>query len=212
MNKAELANAVAEIFFTLEPSPKTELHFENEYQLAVAVMLSAQTTDKKVNQVTPELFKRYPSWSSLGNASVSDIIPIIRQVNFHKGKAERLVAAGKLVTATFHEELPHDIADLIKIPGIARKTANVIQQELWGRADGIVVDTHVSRVSQRLGLTANVDPKKIEADLMALLKEKYWRNYSGNCVLHGRYICTASKPKCDKCPLSNLCPSAFNVQ
>lgn len=208
MRKEEKAKKVAEILKNEHPSPKTELLHENDYELAVAVMLSAQTTDKKVNEVTKSLFKKYPSWKDLANADISDVKKLIRQVNFYKGKAERLIRAGKMVVAEFDEKLPRNMNDLMKIPGIARKSANVIMQEAWGMAKGIVVDTHVKRVSKRLGLTKEIDPKKVEKDLMKLVPEKYWRNFSGAMVLHGRYVCIARKPKCGECCLNEICPSS----
>lgn len=205
----EKALKIAQTLKKTYPEPKTELTHKNEYELAVAVMLSAQTTDKKVNQVTPELFKKYPNWESLANAHVNEVGQLIRQVNFYKGKSERLVKAGQVVTAQFEGKLPKDMENLMKIPGVARKSANVITQELWGIAEGIVVDTHVSRVSNRLWLTKETDPKKIEKDLMRIIPKNYWRNFSGAAVLHGRYVCIARKPKCQDCVLNDLCPSVF---
>lgn len=205
------AEKIAKILQESNPNPKTELEHKNDYELAVAVMLSAQTTDKKVNQVTPKLFKKYGDWEKLANANPTEVGEIIRQVNFYKGKAERLVKAAQLVVSNFDSKLPRTMDELIKIPGIARKSANVIMQEAWGITEGIVVDTHVSRVSQRLGLTKENYPKKIEKDLMNQLPKSYWRNFSGNVVLHGRYICIARKPKCDECILNKICPSAFKV-
>ncbi len=209
MDKFEYAKEVARKLQKAHPEPKTELVHSDEYQLAVAVMLSAQTTDKKVNQVTPELLKKYPNWESLANADIGEVGKLINQVNFYKGKAERLVKAGQVVVAEFGGKLPKNIEELTKIPGIARKSANVITQELWGIAEGIVVDTHVSRVSNRLGLTKETDPKKIERDLMKIIPKNYWRNFSGSAVLHGRYVCIARKPKCQDCVLNDICPSAF---
>lgn len=207
ISKKELAELVAQRLEEVHPSPETELTHENEYQLAVAVMLSAQTTDKKVNQITPNLFKKYPTWESLSVADLTDLENTIHGVNFHKGKADRLIKAGKLVSEKFNGVLPKDINMLMEIPGVARKSANVIMQELWDITEGIVVDTHVTRVSQRLGLTTNDDAKKIEKDLMEVLPKKYWRNFSGACVLHGRYVCIARKPKCAECVLQDVCPS-----
>lgn len=205
------AEKVAEILYKINPSPKTELVHKNPYELAVSVMLSAQTTDKKVNQITPALFAKFPDWSSLASATPEEVAPLIKAVNFYKGKAERLVKAGQFVLSEYGGELPQDMEKLIKIPGIARKSANVILQEVWDIAEGIVVDTHVTRVSQRLGLTTNNDPVKIEKDLMALIPKKYWRSFSGDLVLHGRYVCIARKPKCAECVLNRICPSAFKV-
>lgn len=211
MNK-DHALEIAKLLKEHHPNPKTELIYENEYQLVVAVALSAQTTDKKVNQITPGLFKKYPDWESLANANLEELQNTIRGVNFHLGKAERLIKAGKVLTSLFGGQLPHNFDDLMKIPGVARKSSNVVMQELWDIAEGIVVDTHVTRVSQRLNLTKNTDPIKIEKDLMAQIPKEYWRNFSGSLVLHGRYICTARKPKCAECFLNHVCPSAFKVE
>jgi len=211
MDKKEQAEKVALLLQKEQPHPKTELTHLDEYQLAIAVMLSAQTTDKKVNQVTPALFAKYPDWEALASGDVTEVAGLIRQVNFHKGKAQRIIEAARTVLTSFNGALPHEMTQLTKLPGVARKSANVIMQELWGVAEGIVVDTHVSRVSARLGLTSQKDPKKIEEDLMSLLPKKYWRNFSGSTVLHGRYVCIARKPKCSECVLNEICPSAYKV-
>jgi endonuclease-3 len=207
-------NIIIEIAERLEKnnnSPETELTHSDVRELLIAVCLSAQTTDKKVNQVTPELFKKYPDWESLASADLDEVISLIRQVNFHKGKADRLIKAARFVLDNFGGEVPKNMDDLVRIPGVARKSANVILNEGFNIAEGIVVDTHVSRVSNRLGLTKNTDPKKIEKDLMEKLPKDYWRNFSGNVVLLGRYVCKARKPDCDKCILNDICPSAFKL-
>lgn len=211
MNKKEFIELIANKLEETIDSPETELTHSNVRELLIAVCLSAQTTDKKVNQVTPELFKKYPSWESLASAEIDDVITLIRQVNFHKGKADRLIKAARFILDNFNGEVPKNMDDLVKIPGVARKSANVILNEAFNMAEGIVVDTHVSRVSNRLGLTTYSDPKKIEKDLMELLPKKYWRNFSGNVVLLGRYVCKARKPECDKCSLNDICPSAFKL-
>lgn len=205
------AISVAKLLKAEYPNPKTELDYKNEYELAIAVMLSAQTTDKKVNQVTVELFKKYSGWSDLANAQLVEVQKIIHGVNFHLGKAERLIAAGRIVSSEFGVKLPQTIDGLKRIPGVARKSANVIMQELWKIADGIVVDTHITRTAQRLGFTKNTDAIKIEKELMELIPKEYWGNYSSAMVLHGRYICVARKPKCGECVLNKVCPSAFSV-
>jgi len=202
------AELLAQRFSQLYPSPKTELIHQNEMQLVVAVMLSAQTTDKKVNQITQSLFKKYKTWDDFAKADLQALQKEIRGVNFHLGKAERLIKAGKYIVENFNGKVPQKLVDLIKIPGIARKSTNVILQELWDIAEGIVVDTHVTRVSNRLGLTKETDAVKIERDLMKLIPRIYWRNFSGAVVLHGRYVCIARKPKCSECGLRDLCPSA----
>jgi endonuclease-3 len=214
MDKKENINKSLEIAEALKrtyPLPKTELTHKNEYEMCVAVMLSAQTTDKKVNQITPKLFKKYPDWKTLAEADLTQLQQDIHGVNFHLGKADRLIKAAHFVLENFKGALPKNIEQLVKIPGIARKSANVLLQELWDIAEGIVVDTHVTRVSNRLGLTKNTDAVKIEKDLMNLIPQKYWRNFSGAVVLHGRYVCSARKPKCGECALSKLCPSAFKA-
>jgi endonuclease-3 len=214
MSPEEIKNIAIEIAERLEKnnnSPETELTHTDERELLIAVCLSAQTTDKKVNEVTPELFKKYNSWEQMANADVDDVIKIIRPVNFHKGKADRLIKAAKFVLETFNGKVPDTIEDLVKIPGVARKSANVILNEVFDKAEGVVVDTHVIRLSNRLGLTVLKDPKKIEKELMGILPKTYWRNFSANLVLHGRYICKAKKPACDKCFLSDICPSAFKA-
>lgn len=211
MEKSKLIVEIAEKLENNNNSPETELTHANLRELLIAVCLSAQTTDKKVNQVTPDLFKRYPDWESLASADVNEVMSLIKQVNFHKGKADRLIKAARFILDNFQGEIPKKMEELVKIPGVARKSANVILNEGFNMAEGIVVDTHVSRVSNRLGLTTNSDPKKIEKDLMEILPNKYWRNFSGNVVLLGRYICKARKPECDKCILNNICPSAFKL-
>jgi len=204
------AKKVAKFFKQEHPDPKTELIHKNETELAVAVMLSAQTTDKKVNEVTRELFKKYKTWNDYAGADLEELRGLIRQVNFHKGKAERIIKAGKLISEEFKNQLPKDIKNLIKIPGVARKSANVIQQELWDISEGIVVDTHVTRVSNRLGFTTNKNAVKIEKDLMEVFPKDTWRNISGAFVMHGRYVCKARKPECADCVLKEVCPSAFD--
>lgn len=212
MNKKDRAVAAAELLQKEYPEPKTELIYENEMQLAVAVMLSAQTTDKKVNEVTQsKLFPKYKTWDDFANADLEDLREAIHGVNFHKGKAERLIKAGKLVICDFNGNLPRTIDELITIPGVARKTANVVLQELWGIAEGIVVDTHVTRLSQRLELTSESNAVKIEKVLMNLLPKKYWRHISNAMVLHGRYVCKARKAECAECIIKDICPSAFRV-
>ena len=212
MTKKERALKVTKILRKKFPDPKTELLFKNEMQLAVAVMLSAQTTDKKVNEITQtKLFKKYKTWKDFAQADLEELQSDIRGVNFHKGKAKRLIKAGQIAAAEFDGKLPRTLKELVKIPGVARKSANVILQELWDIAEGIVVDTHVTRVSTRLGLTSKKNAVKIEQDLMRLFPKESWRNVSGAIVLHGRYTCKARKPLCDECVLNGICPSAFKV-
>ncbi len=209
MNNIQRAQETAKLLKKEHPQPKTELVHKNETELVVAVMLSAQTTDIKVNQVTKTLFKKYKTWQDYTQADLEELQAIIREVNFYKGKAERLIKAAKVILADFNGKVPKTIKELVTIPGIARKSANVILQELWDIAEGVVVDTHVTRVSQRLGLTNHKDAVKIEKDLMQVLPKSSWRNISGALVVHGRYVCKARSPQCEKCVLNKICPSAF---
>ena len=209
MYKKPLALKIAKRLKRHYPNPKTELNFTGELQLVVAVILSAQTTDVKVNEITSTLFEKYSSWKDFADADLSVLQEDIYGVNFHKTKARRLMEIAKKVLKDFNGHLPRDIGKLTDFPGIARKSANVILQELWGITQGIVVDTHVKRVSNRLGLVDTTNPKKIESELMEILPQKYWKNYSRAVVLHGRYVCKARKPKCSECFLKDICPSAF---
>lgn len=201
---------IAELLKQSYPSPKTELDHKDEMQLAISVTMSAQTTDKKVNEITERLFVKYPTWEAFANADLEELQADIRGVNFHLGKAERIIKMAQMVISGFDGKLPQKMEELVKLPGVARKSANVIQQELWDITEGVVVDTHVIRVSNRLGLTTHKDAVKIEKDLMKAFPEETWRNISGAMVLHGRYICTARKPKCDECILNKVCPSAYS--
>lgn len=194
------------------PEAKTELVYSNLMELAIAVCLSAQTTDKKVNEVTTKLFSKYKTWSDYASADIAELTATIHGVNFHIGKAQRIKALAVAIIKDYNSELPNTMVELIKLPGIARKTANVILSEGYGVAEGIVVDTHVLRVSNRLGLTTQVKPEKVEIDLVKLFPKDSWVNLNNSIVLHGRYTCTARKPNCEECCLNKICPSAFKVQ
>jgi len=180
-------------------------------QFSIAVAMSAQTTDKKVNEVNEKLFQKYKSWEDFANADLIQLQSDIHGVNFHIGKAERIIKMAQMMITEFDKKLPRTMSELTKLPGIARKSANVIMIELWNKAEGIVVDTHVTRVSNRLGLTTEKNAVKIEKELMKLVPKKYWGNFSASTILHGRYTCTARKPKCDECILNKDCPSAFRA-
>lgn len=211
MTNQERAIEIAKKLKKEYPDPETELIYENEMQLSIAVALSAQTTDIKVNEVTSTLFKKYKTWEDFAGANLTTLQKDIKGVNFHLGKAERLIKASKVVLEEFNGKLPKTLDELIKIPGIARKSANVILNELWGITEGIVVDTHVTRLSARWDLSHAKTAVKIEQDLMKLFPKKYWGNLSGSIVLHGRYVCKARKPNCEECVLNKICPSAFKV-
>lgn len=190
------------------PDAKCALNFTTNLELLISVMLSAQCTDNMVNKVTPALFKRYRSASDFADAKPQEIERMIFSCGFYRAKAANIIKAGAALRDRFKGEVPRTIEELIEIPGVARKTANVVLGNAHGVVEGIAVDTHVRRVSQRLGLTKNNDPVKIEQDLMKLLPREEWFLITYRLIEHGRHICDAKKPLCPKCPLKSLCPSA----
>jgi endonuclease-3 len=191
------------------PEPKTALEFSNPLELLVATMLSAQCTDERVNKVTKELFKKYRSPEHYAEADLEELEQDIRSTGFYRNKARNLKNCCKMIVEKFDSEVPNKMEDLITLPGVARKTANIVLANAYGVIEGIAVDTHVRRLAQRLGLTKNKDPGKIETDLMALAPKEEWSNLSHLLILHGRNVCQAKKPKCEACVLNTLCPSAF---
>ncbi len=193
------------------PNAKMILNYSNHWELLVAVVLSAQCTDKKVNEVTAKLFQKYPKLEGYLKADIKDFEMDIRSTGFYHNKAKNILASAKLVKEKFNGQVPNKMEDLISLPGIARKTANVILGNAFNIVEGIAVDTHVSRISQRLGLTKNSDPVKIENDLMQLLPKTEWFKWTYLVIDFGRSICDAKHPLCTSCPLNKLCPSAFKV-
>jgi endonuclease-3 len=193
-------------FRRMYPDPRSELDFCDAYQLAVAVVLSAQCTDKKVNEVTPALFRRYPSFARLAAAKVSDIEKIIRPVNYYRTKARNLVSLARTVVEEPGGELPATHSGLIALPGVGNKTANVILSEL-GQARTFPVDTHVFRVSKRLGLARGETVEEVERELRALFDPRHWRNLHHWLIFHGRRVCKAGRPLCEACALCDICPS-----
>lgn len=186
------------------PDVKTALRHKNPVQLLVATILSAQCTDERVNRVTPTLFKKLPTAKDFAEVSLSDLEGMIRSTGFYRNKAKSIKACCVALVERHGGKVPDNIEDLVKLPGIGRKTANVILGSAFG-IPGIVVDTHVKRVSQRIGLTRESDPVKIEFDLMALIPKKDWIAFSHQMIWHGRALCKARKPKCPECPLLDLC-------
>lgn len=189
-------------------NPKTELTFKNPYELACAVIMAAMCTDKLVNKVTPEFFKKFPTPKSLAEADIEEIKKYIKSVNFFNNKAKSLSGMAKTLVTKFNGKMPETMEELLILPGIARKSSNVILNEAFNKAEGFVVDTHIGRVSNRLGLTKETNPVKIEQDLMKAFDKKSWRFLSSAMVLHGRYTCVARKPKCEECVLNKICPSS----
>lgn len=186
------------------PAAKVELDHRTAWELLVATILSAQCTDQRVNQVTPELFRRYRSPSDYAQARLVDLEALIRSTGFFKSKAKHLVACGQAITERFHGQVPATMEELTTLPGVGRKTANVILGNAFGKP-GIVVDTHVKRVSKRLGLTTSDDPERIEQNLQQRIPESQWTSASQRLLLHGRYVCLARTPRCAQCVISSLC-------
>jgi endonuclease-3 len=187
------------------PDAECALHFETPFQLLVATILSAQCTDKKVNEVTPVLFARYATPEKLGAAPPAEIESIIRPTGFYRQKAKSIQATARELAEKHGGQVPKTMDELIALRGVARKTANVVLGNAFG-VPGLTVDTHMTRVNQRLALTRHEDPVKIERDLMALIPEPEWTLYSHRVIHHGRVCCIARKPKCDECPLLRECP------
>lgn len=192
--------------YDLASSQNEFLHFDNPYQILIATILSAQTTDKTVNQVTQILFRQFPDPYALSHADPTRVEEIIHSTGFYRAKTRHIIAAAQTLVSTFHGEVPDTIAQLITIPGVGRKTANIVIHHGFGRADGIAVDTHVKRLSMRLGLSQKTDPDHIEQDLLKIFPKSIWGTINGLFILHGRKTCTAKKPSCNQCILSDLCP------
>jgi len=190
------------------PDAHCALDFKTPFQLLVATILSAQCTDKRVNMVTPALFRRYATPKALAAAKLEELEEMIKSTGFFRNKSRSLVGMAAAVDERHGGIVPNEMEQLVDLPGVGRKTANVILGNAFERNEGIVVDTHVTRVSQRLGLTKNTDAVKIEQDLMPLFPRNQWTLLAHLFIEHGRQICVARTPKCDQCPLSDLCPSS----
>lgn len=190
------------------PDARCALEHQNPLQLLVATILSAQCTDERVNQVTPALFARYPDAQAFAAADLEELASAIRPTGFFRQKARYIQAASQRIVSDFGGRVPAEMSELLRLPGVARKTANVVLGVAYGRAEGIVVDTHVQRLARRLGLTQARDPDKIEQDLMRLADRSDWIALGHLFIFHGRRVCTARKPDCLHCVLADLCPSA----
>jgi endonuclease-3 len=191
------------------PRARIALEFGDPLELLVATILSAQCTDKRVNMVTPALFKKYKTARDFADADIKEFEQEIRSTGFYRNKAKNIIGAARMVVKDFNGKVPDSMEDLLKLPGVARKTANIVLANGYGKVVGIAVDTHVGRLSQRLGFSKNNDPDKIEQDLLALFPKKEWYKINYLLIEHGRAICNAKKPLCPKCPVQKLCPSAL---
>lgn len=188
------------------PDAACSLNFSTPLELLVATMLSAQCTDERVNAVTATLFEKYRTTEDFAAAHPEELEQDVKQTGFYRNKAKHIREAAQQLLERFNGEVPQSIDDLTSLPGVARKTANVVRGNAYGLVDGVVVDTHVTRLSQRLGLTTSDDPVKIEQDLMATLPRQEWLDASHLMIYHGRAICQARKPQCEECSLADLCP------
>ncbi len=188
------------------PKPKIELDFKNPMEILVATMMAAQTTDKLVNTLTPALFKKYPTPKDFAEADVEDIYNLIKGVNFAGNKAKNIKAAAQQIVEKHGGEVPDNMEDLDALPGVARKTANVVLGQAFHKPEGIVIDTHMIRMSNKLGFTSQKDPVKIEQDLMKIVPKELWIEFPARLILHGRHFCTARPHDCKDCPLGDLCP------
>jgi len=190
------------------PGSRTALEFKTSLQILVATILAAQCTDDRVNQITPALFKKYPTAADFAKADRAELEHEIRPTGFFRNKAKSIIGASRKIVEDFGGEVPDTMEELITLPGVARKTANIVLSSSYKKAEGIAVDTHVKRLSGRLGLSKEHDPEKIERDLMVVVPRKDWLDFNFMLVNYGREICQARKPKCSECVLKHLCPSA----
>ncbi len=191
------------------PDVKISLNYSNPFDLLIATILSAQCTDVRVNEVTRTLFRKYRIPQDYLKITQDELEKDIYSTGFYKNKAKNIKKLSEILINNFNSEVPDNMADLVTLPGVARKTANVVLSVAFGKNEGIAIDTHVKRVSTRLGLTANTDPDKIEKDMMSKVSKKEWGIFTLLLIQHGRKICTAKKPLCQECILNKLCPSAF---
>lgn len=206
--RTERLAAILPILHKEFPRPLTALNYNSPFELLVATILSAQCTDERVNMVTPALFKRYPTLEEFANADQTELEQLIFTTGFYRNKAKSILGAARVILEDFKGELPRTLAEFVKVPGAGRKTASVVLGSAFGIAEGIVVDTHVARLSKRLGLTKETDPVKVERDLIEITPKNEWISLSHLLILHGRATCVARKPKCEICRIAKHCPSA----
>ncbi len=207
MDRIKFVEIILERLEKIYPEAKTALNFETPFQLLVATILSAQTTDDRVNLVTEKLFKKFKTPSDFASAPLEEIMELIKSVNFYRNKAKNIKETSIIIQEKFNGKVPERMEELITLPGVARKTANIVLSEAFGISEGIAVDTHVKRLAGRLGLSDYDDPVKIEKDLMEITPKHRWRDMSNLLIFHGRAVCQAKKPMHDKCVLFDICPS-----
>lgn len=209
LNPKERCTRTIELLEKQYPDAKTALNWTTPLELLVATILSAQTTDVRINLVTQTLFKKYLTPEDYVNTNIKELETDIHSTGFYHNKAKNLQACCRLLIEKFHSQVPRTMDEMLELPGVARKTANIVLYNAFGLTSGIAVDTHVMRLSQRLGLTQQKDQNKIEQDLMAITPKEKWMPLTDLLIFHGRQVCNAKKPKCDICVLNQICPSAF---
>ncbi len=207
-NRKERALEVNKRLAAAYPDARVELDFTNPFELLIATILAAQSTDARVNIVTKSLFRKYPDPQAFANASQVEMETDVKQTGFFRNKAKAVIACSKAIVEKHGGEVPRTMDELVELPGVGRKTANVVLGNAMGIEAGFIVDTHVTRLSGRLGFTKHVDPVEIEQDLIKIVPRGEWTTFANRLILHGRRICVARKPLCDQCVLSDICPSA----
>jgi endonuclease-3 len=208
VRRTQLAEVVLGELAALYPDAVCELDFQTPWQLLVATVLSAQCTDERVNKTTPELFRRWPDPVALAGADLDELEEVIRPTGFFRNKAANLQQTARILLADHDGEVPRDLDELVELPGVGRKTAKVVLGEAFGIAAGIAVDTHVKRLSSRIGLSTHTDPDRIAADLEELVPRQEWVDFSKRLILHGRRVCSARRPDCEGCALATVCARA----
>ena len=212
MEDTERVQKIIKLLAKEHPDAKIALHYNNPLELLVATMLSAQSTDRTVNEVTKNLFKKYREAEDYASANLKELEKDVRSTGFYRNKAKHLKKTGQMLVEKFGSKVPKTMDELTALPGVARKTANIVLSNAFGVVEGIAVDTHVRRLAQRLGLSKNKDPNKIEKDLMELVPKEQWPRLTDLLIFHGRRVCTAKRPNCGSCVINRLCPSAFSFE
>jgi endonuclease III len=212
MERTERARIIMDRLAGLYPDAHIMLNYDTPYHLLIAVILSAQTTDVGVNKVTPVLFERFPEPEDLAGADPAEVEELIRPTGFFRNKTKSIMGAARMIVAEYGGEVPDTMEGLISLPGVARKTANIVISNAFGKVEGIAVDTHVFRLAHRFGLSGEKDPDKVERDLMGVFPHDEWFHVNYRFIDHGRAICTAKRPACGICTLNDVCPAAFTVK
>ena len=210
--RKERVSRITEILTKTHPEAKVALKFSNPIEMLISTILSAQCTDERVNLITSDLFRKYRTPEEYANSDLKELESAIRSTGFYRSKAKNIRNACRMIVDKFHSQVPKTMEELTSLPGVGRKTANIVLSNAYGIVEGIAVDTHVARVSKRLGLAKSDDPEKIERDLMRIIPRELWFSFTYRIIEHGRKICTARKPLCPECPLNTICPSAFKFK